>query len=118
MTTPSLLPPLTPTSECVNNKITFSADEWRENAIKESRKPFRLIQNDILFIIWAARLQCQINHKTVGLTCVHCHQLSMLLFKHYGFSLLVSKSTGWLDSQHKRISKLRLLVVHCEINNC
>lgn len=38
MTTPSLLPPLTPTAECVNNKIAFSADEWRENAIKEKKK--------------------------------------------------------------------------------
>lgn len=38
MTTPSLLPPLAPTAECVNNKIAFSADEWRENAIKGKKK--------------------------------------------------------------------------------
>lgn len=43
VTTTSLPPPLTPSSQCVNNKITFSADEWRENAIKERRKPFSVI---------------------------------------------------------------------------
>lgn len=50
-TTPLLLPPLTPTSECVNNKIIFSVDEWRENAIKENRRPFGVIYNRFLFII-------------------------------------------------------------------
>lgn len=55
-------------SECVNNKITFSADEWRENVIKECRKPFKVIYSDTLFIVYctAASPRCQINHKTVS----------------------------------------------------
>lgn len=44
VTRPSLLPPRTPTSKCVNNTIAFSADEWGENAIKETRKA---IQHDV-----------------------------------------------------------------------
>lgn len=80
------------TPECVNNKITFSADEWRENAIKRKTKAIQCdIYNVILFIKHAARAWCHITHKTVGRTC---QQLSELPLKHY--SSTVSFYSGLL----------------------
>lgn len=73
MTTPSLLPPLTPTAERVNNKITFSADEWRENAIKGGVGG-EAIQHDaqdgVLFITRAGVAPSRINHHT----CSFCQR--------------------------------------------
>lgn len=91
VTTRWLFPPLAPTSEGVSNKITISADEWRGNAIKGSGKPFRLMRSDTLFIIYGVRPLDDDNHKTVGLTCVFCHQLSTLTLKRYSFHLAVSR---------------------------
>lgn len=76
-----------------------------------------MMYNDILFIIQAAAARCQINHKTVGLTCVFCHQLSRLLLEHYNFNLAVSNDAVllWRKSTNLYLNEGVLLVLRCRI---